>query len=239
MKIFSVVLLLLAIATPSFGDDSLSQVKDMPILQDLPGQAKVIEANDLGGLYEVIVSVPSHGKQILYVTKDGAYMLMGGSLVNKDKVNLTKARHDQFDKVEIGSLPIQDAIVISKGKGSKKLFMFTDVDCPFCKQSYNWLKSQTDLSLYVFLLPLAMHPTAQGKSVKVLCQENREAALDLTASGKEPGGEKCESGEATLRKCKTIADELGITGTPLFITESGDRIKGFDEAALSAYLSKQ
>lgn len=237
MKILSAVLLLLALATPLFADDLLPQVVEMPILKDLPGQAKVIETNDLGSLYEVIVSVPGHGKQILYVTKDGAYMLMGGNLVNREKVNLTKERHDQIDKIEIEHLPIQDAIVISKGHGSKKLYMFTDVDCPFCKQSFDWLKTQTDLSLYVFLLPLPMHPTAHNKSVKILCQENRQAAFELAQSGKEPVGEKCETGETMLRRSKQIADEIGITGTPLFITESGTKIMGFDQKALSEYLS--
>jgi thiol:disulfide interchange protein DsbC len=239
MKIFSALFLILVFSTSLYAEDPLSKVKEMQIVQDLPGQAKIIGANDLGSLYEVIISVPNHGKQVIYVTKDGAYMLMGGSLVNQDKVNLTKLRHDEIDKIEVDRLPLQEAIVISKGDGSKKLFMFTDVDCPFCKQSYTWLKNQTDYSLYVFLLPLPMHPTAYDKSVKVLCQENREASFDLASSGKDPGGEKCEKGEATLRKCKTIADELGITGTPLFITDSGTRIMGFDQSVLSAYLSKQ
>jgi thiol:disulfide interchange protein DsbC len=164
---------------------------------------------------------------------------MGGNLVNQDKVNVTKARRDEIDKVEIDRLPTQDAIVVSKGSEGKKLFMFTDVDCPFCKQGYNWLKAQTDLSLYVFLLPLPMHPGAHDKSVKILCQENRAEALDLTVSGKDAGGEKCEAGEALLRKYKATADAVGITGAPLFITESGTRIMGFDQAALSAYLKKQ
>jgi thiol:disulfide interchange protein DsbC len=239
MKVLSAVVLLLVFATPLFAGTPLEQVTEMVILKDLPGQAKVMEASDLGNIYEVIVSIPGHGKQILYVTKDGAYMLLGGNLINLDKVNLTKVRHDELDKVEIDKLPIQDAIVISKGNGSKKLFMFTDVDCPFCKQSYNWLKTQNDLSLYVFLLPLPMHPTAHDKSVKILCQENRVDAFDATVSGKEAPGDKCEGGEAALREYKATADELQITGAPLFITESGIRIMGFDQAALSGYLTKQ
>jgi thiol:disulfide interchange protein DsbC len=238
MRSLLVAILLVVLATPLYAADPLSKVSEMPILNDLPGQAKVIGANDLGSLYEVIVSVPGHGKQVLYVTKDGSYLLMGGTMIDKDKVNLTKLRHDEFDKVEFDRLPIQDAIVIKKGNGTKKLVMFTDVDCPFCKQGYNWLKKQTDLSLYVFLLPLPMHPMAHDKSVKILCQENREAALDLTESGQATSGDKCETGEVTLGKHKTVADELGITGTPLFITESGTRIKGFEEAALTEYLGK-
>jgi thiol:disulfide interchange protein DsbC len=238
MKSFLGMLLFLMLATPLLAADPLSQVNEMPILNDLPGQAKVIGANDLGSLYEVILSVPGHGKQVVYVTKDGSYMLMGGNLVNREKVNLTKLRHDEFDKVEVDRLPIKDAIEIKKGKGSKKLFMFTDVDCPFCKQSYNWLKTQTDLSLYVFLLPLPIHPSAYDKSIKILCQENKVAALELAESGQETTGNKCETGESTLRKHKSLAEELGVQATPLFITESGTRIMGFDQTAISGYLSK-
>lgn len=238
MKILLAVLLIFTFATSLFAGGLLEQVVEMPILKELLGQAKVIEANDLGNIYEVIVSVPGHGKQILYVTRDGEYLLMGGNLVNREKINVTKARREQLDKVEIDRLPIQDAIVITKGNPVKKLFMFTDVDCPFCKQSYNWLKTQPDLALYVFLLPLSMHPMAHDKSVKILCRENRAEALDLNMSGKEDAGGKCETGETILNKHKATAEGLGISGAPLFITESGTRITGFDQASLSEYLKK-
>lgn len=240
MKKALLVLMVLALATPLHAADLVGKVKGMQVVKNLFGdQVKVLEAKDLGNLYEVVASVPGRDKQIVYVTKDGLYLITGGNLVNKEKVNLTKDRYDEVNKVDVSKLPIKDAITITKGSGAKKLYLITDVDCPYCKKAWEWLKTQTDYTMYVFLFPLDMHPNAAEKSVKVLCDPKPEAAFDLVETDQPLTAEKCEAGEKLLQKHKAVSTELGVTGTPLIILGTGVKLSGFNQKALEGYLKGQ
>ncbi len=235
--LFAIMLALFAVPGVLFAGDLLGVVKELPVVKKLiPPQAEVIEARDLGNLFELVVKQPSREKEIYYVTKDGAYLIVGGNLITGDKVNITQERLAEVDRVDMSKLPLKDAITIKRGNGAKKLVMFTDVDCPFCRKAFDWLKSQTDYTLYVFLFPLDMHPNSPEKSVQVLCSKNKETALDNAQSDKDIGSPKCEAGEKMLARHKAIGGEIGIDGTPLFITADGARIEGVDVDALVKYL---
>jgi thiol:disulfide interchange protein DsbC len=235
--VFALMLPLFAAPGALLAGDLLGEVKELSIVKNLfPPQVEVIEARDLGSLFELVVKEPSRGKQIYYVTKDGAYLIAGGNLITVDKVNVTQKRHEEVNKVDMSKLPLKDAIAIKRGNGAKKLVMFTDVDCPFCRKAYDWLKSQTNYTLYIFFFPLAMHPNSPEKSVEVLCSKNQETAIENAQSDKEIGSQKCEAGEKMLARHKAIAGEIGIDGTPLFVTETGARIPGLQTPALESYL---
>jgi thiol:disulfide interchange protein DsbC len=186
----------------------------------------------------MVVKEPSRGKQIYYITKDGAYLIAGGNLITKDKVNLTQKRHEEVNRVDVSSLPLRDAVQIKKGNGAKRLIMFYDVDCPFCKRAYDWLKGQTNYTLYIFFYPLDMHPKSPEKSVQILCSKDREAALEHAESDGDIGSKQCEAGEKLLAKHRAVAAQVGIDGTPLFVTDTGTRITGLQIPALESYLKQ-
>ena len=234
--LFALMLTLFAAPGALFAGDPLGEVKEFPVVKNLfPPRVEVIEARDLGSVFELVVKGPT-GKEIYYVTKDGTYLIAGASLLNVDKVNITQKRTEEVNVVDVSTLPLKDAIVIKRGNGAKKLIVFNDVDCPFCRKAYDWLKSQTDYTLYMFLFPLDMHPKSPEKSVQVFCSKNQETALDNAMSDKEIGSQKCEAGEKMLAKHKAIAREIGIGGTPLFVTDTGTRITGLKTTELESYL---
>jgi len=235
--LFVLVLALFAAPGALFAGDVLREVKDLQIVKNLfPPQIEMIEARDLGSLFELVTKEPGRGKQIYYITKDGAYLIAGGNLITGEKENLTQKRHEEITRVDMSKLPLKDAVALKRGNGAKKLILFTDVDCPFCRKAYDWLKGQTNYTLYIFFYPLDMHPNSAGKTVQVLCSKNQETALENAQSDKEIGSERCEAGEKILAKHKAIAAEIGIDGTPLFVTDTGSRISGLQTPALESYL---
>jgi thiol:disulfide interchange protein DsbC len=239
MKRILSVIVLVMLSSTALAANPLARVKSMPIVKSFLGaEVKLLEAKDLGSLYEVVAEAPGRGKLVFYMTKDGGYVLAGGNLFDKKRTNLTKNRYDQINRVELAKLPLQEAIMVKRGTGAKTLVMFSDVDCSFCRKAYDWLKTQTNYTLYVFLFPLDMHPNARGKSVKVLCSQDRIAALDQAQSDQEIGSNGCEAGEKSLQRQTNLAGELGVSGTPLFVIDSGTRISGFDTGALAAYLKQ-
>ena len=230
------VLALFAVPGVLFAKDVLEEVKALPIVKNLfPQQVQVIEARDLGSLFELVAQEPGREKQVFYVTKDGEY-LIAGNLINKDKVNVTQERSGEINKVDMSKIPLKDAVQIKKGNGAKKLIMFTDVDCPFCRKAYDWLKGQTNYTLYMFFFPLDIHPKSPGKTVQIFCSKNQETAIENAQSDKEIDAQKCEAGEKMLARHKAIAGEVGVDGTPLFLTDSGKKITGLQIPVLTNYL---
>jgi thiol:disulfide interchange protein DsbC len=237
-KILFAILLSLFISPLSCNaGEALGEVKKLGIMKNLfPPRVEVLEARDMGNVYEIVFQEPSKPKQICYVTKDGEYLFAGGSLIGKDKANLTQIRYAEITKVDVSKIPLQDAVEIKRGNGAKKLIMMSDVDCPFCRKAYDWLKTQTNYTLYIFLFPLDMHPKSAEKSVQILCAKDRETALENAQADKEIGANKCEAGEKLLARHKAVAAEIGVDGTPLFITDTGTRIAGLNAQALESYL---
>lgn len=235
-KLFVLMLAILMVPGALLADSALKTVQGLPIVKSLfPPQVKILGAKDLGDIYEVVLQQPQGGKRLYYLTKDGAYLL-AGNLIDRNKVNLTQAQLAQINRVDVSKLPLDEALKVVKGNGAKKLIMFDDVDCPFCRRAYAWLKTQNNYTLYVFFYPLNIHPQSYGKTVAILCSKDPLGALERAMSGQDVGNASCSAGVGLLAKEKTIGDQVGIDGTPLFITDSGARIVGLQVPELQKYL---
>jgi protein-disulfide isomerase len=81
-----------------------------------------------------------------------------------------------------------------------------------------------------------MHPKSPGKTMQILCSKNQETALENAQSDKEIDAQKCEAGEKMLARHKAIAGDVGVDGTPLFLTDSGKKITGLQIPVLTNYL---
>ncbi|MEO7343290.1 MAG: DsbC family protein, partial [Methylotenera sp.] len=103
------------------------------------------------GLYEVFM-----GGQIIYTDEKMSFLIAEGHLVDpKTKKDITGERLEELTKVDFSSLPLDQAIKVVKGNGSRKLVVFSDVDCPYCKRlEQNELTNITDVTIYTFLYPL-------------------------------------------------------------------------------------
>ncbi|MEY4928422.1 MAG: hypothetical protein RL279_161, partial [Pseudomonadota bacterium] len=110
------------------------------------------------GLYEVFMA-----GQIIYTDEKMTFLIAEGRLVDpKSRKDLTSERMDELTKIDFAKLPLDQAIKVVKGNGSRKLVVFSDVDCPYCKRlEQNELSNITDVTVYTFLYPIVqLHPDA-------------------------------------------------------------------------------
>lgn len=175
------------------------------------------------GLYEVFM-----GGQILYTDEKFNYLIAEGRLVDpKTKKDITGERLDELTKVDFNSLPLEQAIKIVKGNGSRKLVVFSDVDCPYCKRlEQNELSHVTDVTVYTFLYPLQqLHPDAPAKSKSIWCASNRPKAWqDWILNNQLPtNAGNCE---VPLERVGELARKIGVTSTPTLIFADGKRMLG-------------
>lgn len=175
------------------------------------------------GLYEIYM-----GGQIIYADEKLTFLIAQGNLVDpKTKQNITRERLKELTKVDFSSLPLDEAIKVVKGNGSRKLVVFSDVDCPFCKRlEQNELANITDVTIYTFLYPIAeLHPDAANKSKLIWCASNREKAWkDWILNNKLP--ESAKNCDIPLEKVGALGRKLGINGTPALIFTDGEMIPG-------------
>lgn len=180
-------------------------------------------------LYELIVKV-NGDKNMVYATKDGNYIVAGSLLSSKEDKNLSAERMMQIQSQEQGfdSLPLDVAIKKVYGKGTHKIVVFSDPDCPFCKKlEHDFAKNadKLDMTVYTLMLPIEeLHPGALQHARQILCSEEPSKAwYDWILNNKQPNDpqETCEKANSILEKSGEAAMKFQVQGTPTIVFENG------------------
>lgn len=175
------------------------------------------------GLYEVFM-----GGQIIYTDEKMSFLIAEGRLVDpKTKKDITGERLEELTRIDFSTLPLNQAIKVVKGNGSRKLVVFSDVDCPFCKRlERNELSNINDVTIYTFLYPIEqLHPDAANKSKLIWCAKDRVKAWeDWILRDQLPSS--AGSCDVPLEKIGELARKVGVTSTPTLIFSDGKRMLG-------------
>ena len=153
---------------------------------------------------------------------------MGNLIDLKTRANLTQQRQDQLNVVDFSRLPLDKAIVKVKGDGSRKIAIFTDPDCPYCKRLEQELAKVSNVTVYVFLLPApatASRCAAQG--ARGVVRGGPGASLGRVDAGRQ-GAVRARSRNARTRspKWRKWPTEVGIQGTPGLVFANGKLVPG-------------
>ena len=175
------------------------------------------------GLYEVFLD-----GQIIYTDEKFSFLIAEGRLVDpRNKRDITSERLEELTRVDFSALPLNQAVKVVKGNGSRKLAVFSDPDCPFCKRlEQNELSGITDVTIYTFLFPLEqLHPDAGNKSKAIWCAPTRAQAWEnwILRGQLAQGSTSCET---PLAKNAALGKKIAITSTPTLIFSDGRRMLG-------------
>ncbi|MCU7370042.1 DsbC family protein [Paucibacter sp. O1-1] len=126
--------------------------------------------------------------------------------------------------VSIDQLPLADAIKTVRGNGLRKLAVFSDPNCIYCKQLEPELAGIDNVTVYTFLLPFQ----GEARPISIWCAAERERAwrqwmLQADASSLQPNA-GCE--HPVMRNLE-LARRLGVQGTPTLIWADGTRTDGY------------
>jgi len=204
--------------------------KAFPTLQfgTINGNPKLSEET---GLYEVIV-----GGEVFYFSPKG-YMFVG-RILTADGRDLTREKLVKVQAERVKTMPLSKALKI--GNGPNTVIEFTDPDCPYCRKVNTYLSSRNDLTRYIFLFPLPMHPDAPRKVAYILSAKDQAAALREAFSGKldqkTPSIPLSTEAFKQVEELVTIARTVGVRGTPnLWV--NGTFVGGADIAQITSLLS--
>ncbi len=172
------------------------------------------------GLYEVVL-----GSDIVYVDPAVNYVIAGRVIDARTREDLTAKKRDELLKVDFKSLPLDQAVKLVRGNGSRVVVTFEDPNCPYCKRLYKDLRAMTDVTIYTFLYPI-LSPDSFEKSKAIWCAKDRAVAWDeYMAEGKAPDAAPADC-KHPLQQVLALGQKLDVTGTPTLVFPDGSRFPG-------------
>ncbi len=199
------------------------------LTERLPNLPKIDEVSKspIPGLYEVRFG----GAEIVYTDEQGSYLIQGSMIDTKTRTDLTQARIDKLTQIDFASLPLKDAMLIKQGTGARKLVVFADPNCGYCKRIERDLLTLKDVSIYTFLYPI-LGPDSNVKSRDIWCSKDAAKAWrSWMVDGVTPPKAMGECDVAALDRNVKLGQKHRVQGTPAVVFEDGSRAPGALPAA--------
>jgi len=197
------------------------------LTERLPNLPKIDEVSKspMPGLFEVRVN----GSDIFYTDVEGNFLIQGNLIDTKLRRNLTEERVEKLTAVDFDSLPLKDAFTIVRGNGKRKVAVFEDPNCGYCKRFERDLQKVDNVTIYMFLYPI-LGADSTLKSQNIWCSKDRaKAFLDWMVKDATPANATCDA--TALQRNVEFGRKYRITGTPTLIFADGNRVPGAIPAA--------
>ena len=194
----------------------------------LPNFPKIdeISRTPIPGMYEVRI-----GTELFYTDGEGNYIINGEMMDTRARRNLTEERMDKLLAIDFGQLPVKDAFTIVRGNGKRKLAVFEDPNCGYCKRFERDLQKIDNVTVYMFLYPI-LGPDSTDKSRAIWCSKDRGAAWAGHMLRNEPVGKADASCDVSaVARNIEFGRKHKITGTPTLVFADGSRVPGAIGAA--------
>ena len=183
-------------------------------------QIDEISKTPMPGLFEVRV-----GTDVLYTDAEGNFLLHGSLLDARNGRNLTEERVNKLLAVDFKTLELKNAITMVRGNGKRKLAVFEDPNCGYCKRFEKDLQKVDNVTVHLFLIPI-LGEDSVNKSRQIWCAADRAKSWnDWMLRDVSPKGKAICTTEALTANLE-FANKHRITGTPTLIFEDGSRVPG-------------
>lgn len=187
-----------------------------------PNWPKIDEVvkSPMPGLFEIRLD----GTEIFYTDAEGNYLIQGNLIDTKIKRNLTEERMNRLLEIDFDKLPIKDAFTVVRGNGKRKLAVFEDPNCGYCKRFETDLQSINNVTIYMFLYPILGAPSVE-RSKNIWCAKDRSKAwMDWMVKNVDVPAATCDT--AALARNVEFGKKHKITGTPTMFFVDGNRVPG-------------
>lgn len=226
MKLTHTAILLATLVT-AFGVAAQEATIRKNLAERLPQIEKIDEVtkSPVPGLFEVRVN----GTEIFYTDAEANYLVQGNLIDTKQRRNLTEERIEKLLAVNFDTLPFKDAFTIVRGNGKRKLAVFEDPNCGYCKRFERDLQKVDNVTIHMFLYPI-LGPESVEKSKNIWCAKDKQKAwMDWMVRDVAPAAAKCDT--AAITRNVEIGRKYKITGTPTLLFADGSRVPGAIGAA--------
>jgi thiol:disulfide interchange protein DsbC len=208
----------------------LAQAQEATIRKNLgeriPQLQKIDEVSrtPMNGLWEVRV-----GSEILYTDAEGNFLIQGSLIDAKLRRNLTEERVEKLSAIDFDALPVKDAFTIVRGNGKRKMAVFEDPNCGYCKRFERDLQKVDNITVHMFLYPI-LGGDSPDKSRNIWCARDKgKAWQDQMVRDQSAPSASCDAG--AIARNLEFGKKHRISGTPTLFFTDGSRVPGAVNAA--------
>ncbi len=189
-----------------------------------------------GGLYQIQIS----GGPVIYATADGQHFLMGEAYVigsNGFERWQDPAQLEERKKSVASIDPKQSIIFKPKAKTKAVVYVFTDVDCGYCRKLHSQMHTYNeggvdkpgynDLGIEVRYLafPRAGIPSPSAdKLISAWCAKDPKAALTKVKNNESIPNLSCDN---PVAKQFELGGRMGVNATPALLFADGTMELGY------------
>ncbi len=209
-----------ALAQAALADDAAIRKNIAERMPDFP-KIDEISKTPIPGIFEIRL-----GNDIFYTDEQGHYVFDGQLIETKNRTSLTEARINKLTAIDFAALPLKDAIVWKTGTGARKLVVFADPNCGYCKKFERELQQVKNVTVYTFLYPI-LGGDSPDKSRDIWCaKDSTKAWRDWMLEGTAPARTMGTCDTAAIVRNITMGRKHKINGTPALVFEDGLRVPG-------------
>jgi thiol:disulfide interchange protein DsbC len=166
------------------------------------------------------------GMDVLYTDENGDHIIQGSLFDTKEKANITERRVAKLTAIDFKTLPLKDAMVVKQGDGSRKVAIFADPNCGYCKRFERDILAAKDVTIYTFLYPV-LGDDSNVKSRAIWCTKDAQATWRAwMIDGKAPPKTMGECDTSAIDRNVAFGQKYRVNGTPAIIFEDGVRMPG-------------
>lgn len=222
--LFAIGVCALCLSVSVFADEAVIRKNLATRLPNLPKIDEVTKT-PVDGLWEIRL-----GSEVIYSDDQGSFVIEGQIIDTQKHVNLTEARIAKLTAIDFNKLPLKDAVVWKQGTGARKIVVFADPNCTYCKRFEKDLNSVKNVTVYTFLFPI-LGGDSPDKSKAIWCAKDKGKAwrswmLDGTPPPAVAG--KCDT--TALERNAALGRKHAVNGTPALVFEDNERVPGIISA---------
>ena len=175
-----------------------------------------IQTTPVDGLYQVMI-----GPDIIYMTRDGAYVFKGDLLDIANRKNLTESVRAGARVKLLADLDKNDYIEFEAKDPEYAIYVFTDIDCGYCRKLHRDVPelNARGISVRYLAYPRAGVNSATGREMSsIWCAKDKKSALTAAKNNESVETQKCDDPVAEQYE---LGQRLGVRGTPAIYLQNG------------------
>ena len=158
-----------------------------------------------------------------------AFTVQDGAIANISEAALAPVRLSILADASV------DEAIVFKGRQvgdspNKRLYVFTDVDCAYCRLLHQDIRKYNEIGLDVHYLAYprsGVQSATYDKMVHAWCANNPQRALTRLKNGQNVEAVSCEN---PVAEHYNLGAQIGIRGTPAMILPNGMLVSGYRPA---------
>ena len=174
------------------------------------------------GLYEVVL-----GSEVVYMSADGRYIIQGNMYDLQERVNLSEKNRESARMEALQAVPVSEIIEFAPEHPSWTIYVFTDIECSFCRRFHQDIKKHNANGIAVRYLAFprsGIGSETYHNMVSIWCAKDRQAALTNAKLDTLPDRADCDN---PVSRHYQLGQDVGVQGTPAVYTEQGVHIGGY------------